>query len=359
MNDIHGRPIGERIDWLFQLAHRHGETFRSPEAWLARQRYLAEHPTAIAALKCMDGRIHIAVATKTPAGILMPFRNLGGMFDLGWPHLGEVVAHHVQRMVGAGRRVLFLITYHWSRGNPKRGCAGFGYDTEAAIAHTRQIRRQLEAIFGAGHGTVYPLVCGFETDEEALTLHGNNGESLDLATLGAADLPTLEPRLAALLPDMPAGMRADLLPLLHGNLAHIAEIREQTARHERLLDIEHREWVICIGRGFDFLHTPNLALIIGPYSPDLAEPVRKAAGIIASNMQAGRIPGDGFLLFASVPYDEIGVDRARAELKSRFLSGFAAEVIGREYPELAAKMTTRTAVLDWQARQMTLLETSV
>lgn len=356
MNEIHNQPIGRRIDWLFDLARRHGETFCSPEAWLGRQRYLAEHPTAIAVLKCMDGRINIPVATNTPAGILMPFRNLGGMFDLGWPHLGEVVVHHTLRMTAAGRRVLFLITYHWSRGNPKRGCAGFAYDTSAAIAHTQQIRQQMTRLFGSGHGTVYPLVCGFETDEEALSVHGTNGEALELASLGDTGRDALEPRLAALLPDMPAQMRHDLLPLLRGNLDHIAEIRNQTARRERLLDIEHREWVICVGRGFDFLHTPNLALIIGPYSPDLADPVRKAAGIIESNMKAGRIPSDGFLLLASVPFDEIGVDRARAELKSRFLSGFAAEVIAREYPALAAKMSTRTAVLDWQARHMTLLD---
>ncbi|MBF1165117.1 MAG: hypothetical protein HXL68_08755 [Dechloromonas agitata] len=340
MNPIPDRPIAERIAWLFDLARRHGEAFRSPDAWLARQRYLAEHPTAIAVMKCMDGRINIPVATRMPAGIVMPFRNLGGMFDLGWPHLGEVVAHHVERMVGDGRRILFLITYHWSRGNPRRGCAGFGYDTAAAIVHTQQIRQQMEHIFGHGHATVYPLVCGFETDEESLTLHGNDGASLDLSTLGADDQPTLEPRLAA---------------LLAGNLAHIADIRAQIARRERQLDIEHREWTICIGRGFDFLHTPNQALIIGPYSPNLAEPVRKAAGIIKSNMQAGRIPADGFLLFASVPYDEIGVDRARAELKARFLSRFAADVIAEDFPELAACMTQRTAVLDWHARQLELL----
>ncbi|MDD3528408.1 MAG: hypothetical protein PHS77_00895 [Gallionellaceae bacterium] len=77
----------------------------------------------------------------------------------------------------------------------------------------------------------------------------------------------------------------------------------------RALDIEHREWMICVGRGCDWLHMPNLALIIGPYSPDLADPIRKAAGIIESNMCNGRIPDDGFLLLASSPYDEIGVDR--------------------------------------------------
>jgi hypothetical protein len=352
MNNIQNSPIAARIDWIFELARRHGENYRSPEAWLARQRYLAEHPTAIAVLKCMDGRINIPVATNTPTGILMPFRNLGGMFNLGWPHLGEVLAHHVLRMTDSGRRVLILITYHWSKGDHKRGCAGFNHDTEAAIAHTREIRRQVEHIFGTGHGTVYPLVCGFETDEDALVIHGADDTALDLATLSAAEAATLPNRLASLLPDMPAQMRADLLPLLHGNLEHITQVRTQAERHERTLDIEHREWMICLGRGFDFLHTPNLALIIGPYSPDLADPLRKAAGIIENNMRAGRIPDDGFLLLASVPYDEIGVDRARAELKSRFLSQFAAEVIRNEFSALAQKMRKRTAVLDWNSRTL-------
>ena len=350
--DIHGKPIAERIDWLFGLADRHSIIFRSPEAWLARERYLAEHPTAIAVLKCMDGRINIPVATNTPVGLLMPFRNLGGIFDLGWPHLGEVLAHHVQRVVGAGRHVLFLVTYHYSQGDPRRGCAGFQYDTAAAIAHTYEVRRQVEHIFGSAHATVYPLVCGFETDEDALVIHGTAGDKLHLATLNAADRATLELRLAALLPDMPAQMRADLLPLLHGNLEHIETVRSQIRSRERLLDIEHREWMICLGRGFDFLHTPNVALIIGPYSPNLDVPLRKAAGIIEGNMRARRIPDDGFLLLASVPYDEIGVDRARAELKSRFLSRFAADVIRSEFPRLAAQMTMRTAVLDWRSRTL-------
>jgi len=352
MNDIHNLPIAARIDWLFDLARRHGETFCSSEDWLSRQRYLAEHPTAIAVLKCMDGRINIPVATQMPTGIMMPFRNLGGMFDLGWPHLGEVLIHHVLKMAGAGRRVLVLITYHWSRGDPKRGCAGFNYNTAAAMANSQAIRAQMTQLFGSAHGSVYPLVCGFETDEEALSLHGNNGEQLDLSTLTESDAASLEPRLAALLLDMPARVRADLLPLLLGNLAHIAEVRAQNSRAERLLDVEHREWVICVGRGFDFLHMPNLALIIGPYSPDLADPLRKAAGIIHANMKAGRIPNDGFLLLASVPYEEIGVDRARAEMKARFLSHFAAAVIEKERPSLAARMTQRTAVLDWGARRL-------
>jgi hypothetical protein len=78
--DIHDKPIQQRIDWLFERARDYSTRFCSPENWLARERYLARHPTAIAVLKCMDGRINIPVATNTPLGIIQPFRNLGGMF---------------------------------------------------------------------------------------------------------------------------------------------------------------------------------------------------------------------------------------------------------------------------------------
>ena len=341
---MHTLPIRQRLDWLFDLAKRHSAEFSSPESFLARKRYLAEHPTAILVLKCMDGRINIPIATNTPAGIIQPFRNLGGMFNLGWPHLGETLVDAVGKVVSQGRRTLVMITYHYSKGDEKRGCAGFDYRTDKAREHTFEIKAEVEAIFGLGHGTVYPLVCGFETDEDAIVIHGQHGATLNMAEV--SDREELPRRLAALLPDMPERVRLDLLPLLLGNLDHIEEMR----RTVRSLDIEHREWMICVGRGFDWLHMPNLALIIGPYSPDLADPIRKAAGIIESNMRAGRIPDDGFLLLSSSPYEEIGVDRARALLKARFMRDFAAEVIAAEYPDLARKMTTHASVLNWRTR---------
>ena len=206
-------------------------------------------------------------------------------------------------------------------------------------------------LFGAQHHTVYPLVCGFETDEEALVIHGHLGATLSMADLSEADLDSLPQRLMALLPDMPTQMRHDLLPLLAGNLRHIARLRQMV----RTLDIEHREWMLCVGRGFDCLHVPNIALIIGPYSPDLADPIRKAAGIIRANMRAGRIPNDGFLVMSSVPYEDIGVDRSRALLKSNFMADFAAETIRKDFPDLAPLMTVRKTVLNWHSRQVEML----
>ncbi|MDR9423730.1 MAG: carboxysome shell carbonic anhydrase [Marinobacter sp.] len=346
--NVHARTINDRIDWLMDLSRTHSASFCSPENHLARQRYLAEHNTLIIAMKCMDGRIHLPYVTQTPLGIIHPFRNLGGIFDLGWPYLGDMLADTVQDAVSAGRRVLIIITYHFSKGATERGCAGFNCDRAAAQAHAFDIRHQVEVLFGSGHQTVYPLVCGFETDEDALILHGRNDQHLDLSTIAPAAGEEISPRIAALYPDMPTPVQRDLLPLVRGNIRHIAEIRKS----DRELNIEHREWMICIGRGFDFLHVPNVALIIGPYSPDLSHPIRQAAGIIKANMESGRVPDDGFLLLSSAPYQEPGTQKARATLKSAFLSGFAANVIQQDFPELAERMVTRSAILNWPERRL-------
>jgi hypothetical protein len=53
---------------------------------------------------------------------------------------------------------------------------------------------------------------------------------------------------------MPQRILHDLVPLVKGNIEHVTEVR---ALHRNLeLDTVHREWMVCIGRGFDFLHIP-------------------------------------------------------------------------------------------------------
>ena len=75
-----------------------------------------------------------------------------------------------------------------------------------------------------------------------------------------------------------------------------------------------------------------------------------------SNAWDGRIPDDGFLLFSSVPYEDIGVDRARAVLKSRFMARFAADVVRESHPDLAARMTVRKTVLNGHSRTVEALD---
>jgi hypothetical protein len=348
-------PIAQRIDWLLDHARRYALSYQSPESYLARNLYTAKHDTAIIALKCMDGRLNLSVATNTPAGVILPIRNLGGRFDLGWPHFGEVLTEQVQAMVKQGRRTLILINYHYSKGDRLRGCAGWHYDTEAARNHTLKIKRQMEEVFGTAHSTVYPLVCGFETDDDALMLHGSNHEVLDLSTVSFTDVKSLPASLERLYPDMPEEMHEDLLPLVQGNISHIEGIR----RSDRALEIVHHEWMISIGRGFGWLHMPNQALIIGPYSPELADPISKAGGIIEANMQSNRIPDDGFLLLAVAPYHEVGVDRARATLKSRFMAEFAAGIIRTDYPKIADKLHMRRAVISWHTQALELIDKDI
>jgi carbonic anhydrase len=98
---------------------------QSPESFLARRLHQAQHPTALVSSKCMDGRMNLSVATGTPPGIITPFRNLGGCFDLGWPYFGKVLAQHVESAIKQGRRTLVLIMYYYSKGVPTRAVPGF------------------------------------------------------------------------------------------------------------------------------------------------------------------------------------------------------------------------------------------
>ncbi len=353
---IHKMSISKRTDWLDQLSARHSEMYCSPEATEVRRSYVEKHPTHVMAFKCMDGRLHLPSMTKTPMGIIKPFRNLGGEFDLGWPYLGELVAGALEKATGKGQKVLALITYHFSRGERHRGCAGFNYDCDAALKSAFSFRDQFERVFGAGSSEVFPIVVGVETDEDALIFHSGEGTGLSLSEFSSSvkgsDNASIEGNLAHALKriysNMPEGILRDLMPLALGNLEHIREIRELP----RSLDIYHHEWVICIGHGFDFLHKPNTALIIGPYSPNIGEPIAKAARIIMSNMESGRIPDDGMILLASSPYNEAGIDYLRAVEKARFLSHFAAETIRKEVPYIYERMLRRTCVLDWSNRKL-------
>ena len=78
--------------------------------------------------------------------------------------------------ITGGHCCLPLVTYHFSKGDPHRGCAGHGYDTAAARAGAVSLVNQIERVFGASHACVYPIVVGIETDEDSLVLHGKDDQ---------------------------------------------------------------------------------------------------------------------------------------------------------------------------------------
>ena len=136
--DLYQQPFASRLSWLEQLAERHSHEFIASSG--QRSQYLQQHPTKLIALKCMDGRIHLPHATQTPLGIIQPYRNLGGIFDLGWPYLGDMLCDDINQALAQGRPVLVLISYHFSAGARERGCAGFQHDRDAALAQAQAER---------------------------------------------------------------------------------------------------------------------------------------------------------------------------------------------------------------------------
>lgn len=340
----------EKVEFLLKLNGTHSALFCSPDARLARDRYRAKHPTEIGAFKCMDGRIHIPIATNTPLGIIQPYRNLGGKFNLGWPYFAKDVSGWVEYSVDHGRDVLILVTYHYSRGDKHRGCAGHEYDTDQAIRETATLKKQVENVFGINHKVVYPILFGFETDFDAGILHGENGEVLDLSTINDVSEKFLVSTLQRLYPDMPDRILRDLLPLVVGNISHIAEVK---ASNRPLTEVVHKEWVIGVGRGFDWLHEPNMALLIGPFSPKLNEPVETAAHVIKSNMDGNRIGSDSFVLLTSAIYrDPVGHEPLLAREKALFLRDFCVKTISEKFPELADKICPLPVTVDMGTREM-------
>lgn len=346
-------PISKKIEWVKQHNSSHASAFCAPDQELSRQLYMARHPTRIAAFKCMDGRINLPIVTSKPFGIIDPFRNLAGRFDLGWPYLGELFQDWVGRAVNSGRRCLVLVTYHFSASdNSRRGCAGFDYDKGRAYDFMVRFKAQIERVFGRDHQVVYPLIVGLETDTDTLAFHGAYDGLLDLSRVKDQGENFLGRELARLYPDMPEGMLDDLVPLAQGNLQHIADV---AATKRPIIEAEHREWLLGIGRGFDWLHEPNLALLVGPFSPNLNEPIKMALSIVQSNMQKRRISDDGFVLLTSAPYVRQGADKQRAKEKAEFLTAFAREVVNHYYPELAIIMRELTVVLDQNTRRFEIL----
>jgi hypothetical protein len=334
---------------IIELNKKHSEMFQSQR--LERELYLSQHPTNVVVFKCMDGRIHMPTVTRTPLGIMRPFRNIGGKFNLGWPLLNESFDQSIKKAVKNGNRTLVLVTYHYSEGDPHRGCAGFNYDCEESKAFTENFRRQILRTYGDNNGVVFPILVGLETDKDALIFHRENGEILDVSTIEDDSEKNLIAIFKKLYPLMPERILLDLIPLVKGNIKCIKEIKEKGKSFEQLV---HGEWVLAIGKGFDWLHTPNMALIVGPYDPNIGEPIKTAAGIIKSNLEQKRAEGVMILLSSAIYVDP--AEKIRAKERTLYLNGLTQEIIGKNYPEMTSQMHSMAVVLNSSTMEMEVVE---
>lgn len=334
---------------IIELNKKHSEMFQSQR--LERELYLSKHPTNVVVFKCMDGRIHMPTVTRTPLGIMRPFRNIGGKFNLGWPLLNESFDQSVKKSVKRGNRTLALVTYHYSQGDSHRGCAGFNYDCEESKAFTENFRRQILRTYGEDNGVVFPILVGLETDKDALIFHGEGGGALDVSTIKDDSDKNLIAAFKKLYPLMPERILLDLIPLVKGNIKCIEETKEKGKSLEQLV---HGEWVLAIGKGFDWLHTPNMALIVGPYDPNIGESIKTAAEIIELNLKQKRAEGGMILLSSAIYVDP--AEKTRAKERTLYLNGLAQEIIVKNHPEMASEMHSMAVVLDSSTMEMEVVE---
>ncbi len=338
-------PIRDR---LLAVNLRASEAYVAAES--ARARHRALHPTPLAAVKCMDGRVLFPTLTTTPPGLVQPFRAIGGRPEVFWPSFMGRLRHWIEQAQRAGQRSVLFLTYHFSASDPHLGCAGFDYDTASARAHAERLARELGWVFGE---QLEAIVSGVETDLDRLVLHGPAGDVSGEALVGAddADLATA---IARAFPSMDLAVRQDLVPIVRGNAQRIATLKQQPRPRAELA---HHERVLALGQGFDWLHEANLALIINDADPGLAHAIRVAARILATNL-ASAPAGDDAALVTCIPYHEPGIDRRQAVARSLGLLELAREVVRVEAPQLleSGRLHQLPGVLWAPARRFERLE---
>lgn len=328
------------IDQFLRTQAQSAASFSSTRAVLERELYWSRTSTEIEVYKCSDARVKGSRYLKTPLGVLTPRRTIGGKFEMWWPDLQKEIEMWRQRAAKKFRhRCLSLFSYHFSRGDEHRGCAGFDCQTNDAIAYTTALLEDFKRIYQ--QSTMFGVMVGFETDLEAMVLHGESGEVLDLAEVEITSVSRLEWMIRRLFPSMDEESVRDFVPRVQANIEHIQEVRELERPIEAL---GHQEHMLLVGRGYEYMHDPN-ALIVSPHTPDLAVPIASAGGVILNNINQGLvIPAKTpIVVVTSAPYFEpIGPEPELARQKSLGLCRFAYRVLEERVPELVRNYPVST-----------------
>jgi len=155
------------------------EEYTSPYAVEQRKKYRSIFRILLIVLKCMDGRIHLPIATGIPMGIIVPMRNIGAKFHFGWKAFYDRVVGLIDEAIENRKNSLIFATYHFSNLNQHLGCAGHGYDTCAAMNNAAFLVKQAEFTFGKGKNhNICIAKIGFNTDINAIIVHGDRPDQV-------------------------------------------------------------------------------------------------------------------------------------------------------------------------------------
>jgi len=350
------RPTEERlIDLILRRNAEQAEAFKNQHD--RRRAYRKKHQTEISVMKCMDGRVHLPRMCDIPMGIVRPYRNIGGIFDVAWPGLQPLIAKDVSLAEENDKTNLYIGTFHFSKSDPNLGCAGHEYDTRRAKAAAATFVTGIQDMFSDHTEQVQAVMMGVETDEDILILCDEEGRSvLSSDQLIDDDQDPTETAMQIILdtaPTMLPNAAADLAELFVRNAGHVNRVRREGREAE---DREHRERILGVGMGFDWLHERNLALIISDVDPDLPKWIATAASIIRDNRDGKRIPDTEAALAIMVPYWATGYVRKMAIVRARYLMALSRSVLKERHPDLVDFFTPVMGVIDQNTRQLEVLE---
>jgi hypothetical protein len=343
------------LDHLLQLNRRNSELYCAGTQRLLE--YRREHPTALMATLCMDGRVSWQELTGLPMGLCRLVRNIGGKYEMGWPLMQSTISEWAHEAHKRYAHALLMITYHFSKGDEHLGCAGFSYRTDEAYAHMIRFQSQVRYCCG---DRIFPVIVGIETDADAFVIHGEDDQKFDTAQyIGVTDDAVLLQEMRRLFPSAPQQVLIDFVPLVRGNIEHTRRVC-QTQRP--VVQLDHGENVVVVGRGVDWITKPNIALVVGVCDPDLRRAVTVAASIVQQNLQKGRIRKDqGGVLLTCWPYYDRRIDRKGAILQAQYLHSFARRCIeqpnGTDLSLVSGGFFTSVAtILNMETRLLEVLE---
>lgn len=323
---------------LIDLNGKQSRKFVEYENESLREFYREKFSIEILVHKCSDGRLSFAQLVSFVLGVLNLISQVGSFFDLGDSYLSAQVQEWIKNAMASKKKCLVISTYHFSKGDKQRGCAGHNNDTQQALMWAKKLVNQYRIMFGdlIEKSVLYPIVVGMETDSDGLIFHGDFGKIFSVTENINLGIGEIELRLAELYPRMPNDIRGDLTKLVLGNFEHVKSYHKKS---KNPLDLVHRESSILVGEGcYGWMrHNPNIALVIGPYNNSLftfQRAIVTAGGIVLKNIEEGRVSKENGVTVMCTGLIKKGTNYAAEVLKAILLHEICERVLMEKVPRL-------------------------
>ena len=305
----------------------------------------------IGLLRCADGRMRsFNRAMNIQPGMLFEMRAIGAKKDMASYAFRDRL---IDWLGQGGRHYAMLLTYHFDCETRELGCAGHGYDTQAARDAQFELAHDIKVGF---RGRIHPIVAGYDTRLEEVVLHGEAGQTMRTSDLGDNRHQAMS-SLLGLYPSLPMDVLEQLVPLLLHNAGHV---ESNIGAGARTLIRDHEEVGVVIGRRVGWITDEPDALHAAIIEDTTLHPhaeISVGIHLLQSNLAAGRIPRhNGAFIMTCNPYFRKQDMREASEVAARRWAQMARQLVAKNAPEIQADLTYLPAVICEETRELTLLE---